>query len=167
MKDEHAGNGITLLGSNHQNISCHLDSATAESGRNVQDSSNDREMDNNKNNLVTIENNLQHLLPLGSEKANKDKHEKMGAIASANLVDNARTNVGGPSCSQNNLDRNFRQKGPRIAKVVRRINCNVEPLEFGVVLSGKLWCNSQSIFPKGKLLLGSINVDACQYANNG
>ncbi|XWS64754.1 hypothetical protein CRYUN_Cryun05aG0030800 [Craigia yunnanensis] len=149
VKDEHAGNGITLLGSNHQNISCHLDSATAESGRNVQDSSNTREMDNNKNNPVTVESNLQHLLPLGSEKANKDKHKKVGAIASSNLVDIARTNIGGPSCSQNNLERNFWQKGPRIAKVVRRINCNVEPLEFGVVLSGKLWCNSQSIFPKG------------------
>ena len=25
----------------------------------------------------------------------------------------------------------------------------VEPLEFGAVLSGKSWCNSQAIFPKG------------------
>ncbi|XVF06404.1 hypothetical protein REPUB_Repub06bG0045800 [Reevesia pubescens] len=149
VKDGHAGNATIFLGSNDQNISCPLDSATAESGRNVQDSSNTREMDNNKNNPVTVESNLQQLLPLGSEKSNKDKHENMGAIASANLVDNARTIVGGLSCSQNNLDRNIRQKGPRIAKVVRRINCNVEPLEFGVVLSGKLWCNSQAIFPKG------------------
>ncbi|XWS42575.1 hypothetical protein CRYUN_Cryun16bG0026100 [Craigia yunnanensis] len=149
VKDEHAGNGIKLLGSNHQNISCHLDSATAESGKNVHISSTAREMDNNKHHLVTVESNVQHLLPLGSEKANKDKHEKIGAIASANLVDNARTDVEGPSCSKNNLDRNFRQKGPRIAKVVCRINCNVEPLDFGVVLSGKLWCNRQAIFPKG------------------
>ncbi|XP_022745077.1 putative lysine-specific demethylase JMJ16 isoform X2 [Durio zibethinus] len=148
-KDEHAANGITLLGSNHQVISCHLDSATAESGRNVQDSFNTIEMDNNKDNLVTVESNLQHLLPLGSEKANEDKHENVAANAFESLVDNARTNVGGLPCPQNNLDRNFRQKGPRIAKVVRRINCNVEPLEFGVVLSGKLWCNSQCIFPRG------------------
>ncbi|KAB2058890.1 hypothetical protein ES319_A11G265100v1 [Gossypium barbadense] len=149
VKDEHSGNGITLLGSSRQNDFCHLESATAESGRNVQDSSNTIEMDNNKNNLFTGESSLQHLLPWGSEKVDKDKHEKMGAVASANLVDNTRTNVGGPSCSQNNVDRNVRQKGPRIAKVVRRINCNVEPLEFGVVLSGKLWCNSRAIFPKG------------------
>ncbi|XVF31013.1 hypothetical protein REPUB_Repub16aG0108900 [Reevesia pubescens] len=149
VKDEHSGKCITLVRSNDQNISRPSDSATAESGRNVQDSTNTGEMDNNKNNLATVESNLQQLLPLGSEKANKDKHENVGVIASANLVDNARTNVGGPSCSQNNLDRNIRQKGPRIAKVVRRINCNVEPLEFGVVLSGKLWCNSQVIFPKG------------------
>ncbi|XP_022719057.1 putative lysine-specific demethylase JMJ16 isoform X2 [Durio zibethinus] len=149
LKDERAGNGITLLGSNPQNISCQLDSATAESGRIVQYSSNTRGMDNSKNNLVTVESNLQNLLPLGSEKAYEDKHENVGAIASANLVEDARTVIGGPSCSQNNLDRNIRQKGPRIAKVVRRINCNVEPLEFGVVLSGKLWCNSLAIFPKG------------------
>lgn len=50
---------------------------------------------------------------------------------------------------QNNMDRSIRQKGPRIAKVVRRINSNVEPLEYGVVYSGKLWCNSRAIFPKG------------------
>ncbi|XP_007030413.2 PREDICTED: putative lysine-specific demethylase JMJ16 [Theobroma cacao] len=159
VKDEHAGNDITLFGYNHQNISCHLDSAIAESGRNVQDSCNSTEMYNINNNLVTVESNLQHLLPLESEKANKDKFEKLGAIASSNLVDNAKANVGGPSCSQNNLDRNFRQKGPRIAKVVRRINCNVEPLEFGVVLSGNFWCNSQAIFPKGfKSRVRYINV---------
>ncbi|KAF8388696.1 hypothetical protein HHK36_025376 [Tetracentron sinense] len=42
------------------------------------------------------------------------------------------------------------QKGsPRIAKVVQRMNSNIEPLEYGVLLSGKLWCNSQAIFLKG------------------
>ncbi|OVA18831.1 JmjC domain [Macleaya cordata] len=57
--------------------------------------------------------------------------------------------MGSPSSASNNLDRYYRQKGPRIAKVVRRINCNVEPLEFGVVLSGKLWSSSKAIYPKG------------------
>lgn len=42
------------------------------------------------------------------------------------------------------------QKRPRVAKIVRRINCNVELLDHGVVVSGKLWCTSQAIFPKGK-----------------
>ncbi|KAK8318812.1 hypothetical protein V6Z12_A13G198400 [Gossypium hirsutum] len=109
------------------------------------------------------ESNHQELLLLGSEKANKEKHENAGAIASLSSVDNARSNVGGPTCSENNLDRNFRQKGPRIAKVVRRINCNVEPLKFGVVLPRKLWCNSQAIFPKGKLYSESFKADAYQY----
>ncbi|XP_073012098.1 lysine-specific demethylase JMJ703 [Typha latifolia] len=55
-----------------------------------------------------------------------------------------------PSCSENSLDRcNRLQKGPRMAKVVRRINSTVEPLEYGIVLSGKLWSTSQAIFPKG------------------
>lgn len=87
---------------------------------------------------------------------NPNDEDKMGANATLNPVDNARIMAGSPSCSQNNLDRYFRQKGPRIAKVVRRINCNVEPLEFGVVLSGKLWCNSQAIFPKGMLYLSTL-----------
>ncbi|EEC78664.1 hypothetical protein OsI_18782 [Oryza sativa Indica Group] len=41
------------------------------------------------------------------------------------------------------------QKGPRIANVVHRFKCSVEPLEIGVVLSGRLWSSSQAIFPKG------------------
>ncbi|KAK3155529.1 hypothetical protein QOZ80_2BG0204370 [Eleusine coracana subsp. coracana] len=32
---------------------------------------------------------------------------------------------------------------------VLEITCSVEPLEIGYVLSGKLWCSSQAIFPKG------------------
>lgn len=119
-KEEHTGNGITLLGSNH------------------------------------LKSNHQELLLLGSEKANKEKHENVEAIAPL-------SSVGNPTCPQNNLDRNFRQKGPRIAKVVRRINCNVEPLKFGVVLPGKLWCNSQAIFPIGKLYSESIKADVYQY----
>lgn len=44
---------------------------------------------------------------------------------------------------------NHTQKGPRMAKVVRRINYNVELLEYGVVVPGRLWSSSQAIFPKG------------------
>ncbi|XP_008388726.2 putative lysine-specific demethylase JMJ16 isoform X2 [Malus sylvestris] len=80
---------------------------------------------------------------------NEDRHEKMGRIADTTLADNVRMTTGTSSSSQNNLDRYYRQRGPRIAKVVRRISCVVEPLEIGVVLSGKSWCNTQAIFPKG------------------
>ncbi|KAL7588363.1 hypothetical protein Lser_V15G35744 [Lactuca serriola] len=52
-------------------------------------------------------------------------------------------------CGQNSLDRYYRQKGPRMAKVVRRINCNPEPLDFGVVQSGHSWCDARAIYPKG------------------
>ncbi|KAK4385439.1 putative lysine-specific demethylase [Sesamum angolense] len=65
-----------------------------------------------------------------------------------------------PNCDETNADsdqnRNklmmedlLMEKGPRIAKVVRRINCNVEPLDFGNVRAGKLWCDSRAIYPKG------------------
>ncbi|XP_061342610.1 putative lysine-specific demethylase JMJ16 [Gastrolobium bilobum] len=84
--------------------------------------------------------------PSGTIKVkNEDNDEKFGGCATSNVADNVRAINGNFSCNLNNN----RQKGPRIAKVVRRINCNVEPLEFGVVLSGKLWCSSQAIFPKG------------------
>ncbi|CAN7057387.1 unnamed protein product [Brassica oleracea var. botrytis] len=78
------------------------------------------------------------------------KSKTSGALAIQEVVDGIRSNSGTPSCSQNNSpDRIIRQKGPRIAKVVRRINCNVEPLNYGSVLSGKSWCNRRAIFPKG------------------
>ncbi|KAL0697460.1 hypothetical protein Bca4012_053582 [Brassica carinata] len=78
------------------------------------------------------------------------KSKTSGGLAIVDVVDGIRSNSGTPSCSQNNSpDRIIRQKGPRIAKVVRRINCNVEPLNYGCVLSGKSWCNRRAIFPKG------------------
>ncbi|KAL6838598.1 hypothetical protein ACP4OV_031555 [Aristida adscensionis] len=55
-----------------------------------------------------------------------------------------------PQPALENLSRNgVAQKGPRIANVVHRFKCSVEPLEIGSVLSGKLWSSSQAIFPKG------------------
>ncbi|KAI8556170.1 hypothetical protein RHMOL_Rhmol05G0231000 [Rhododendron molle] len=74
---------------------------------------------------------------------------KMGMNANMRLGGDVQSASGSPSSSQNNLDRYFRQKGPRIAKVVRRINCNVEPVDYGIVCSEKLWCDSRAIFPKG------------------
>ncbi|KAF5746960.1 Transcription factor jumonji family protein / zinc finger family protein isoform 1 [Tripterygium wilfordii] len=129
----------TISESSPPNNSCHADSTSAEFPRNFQDRS-----------IANAESKLKNVLPCDEGKSsNEDKHEKMGPNTCSNLVENTRAITGIPSCSQNHFDRYFRQKGPRIAKVVRRINCNVEPLEFGVVLSGKLWCNSQAIFPKG------------------
>ncbi|CAA6655273.1 unnamed protein product [Spirodela intermedia] len=43
----------------------------------------------------------------------------------------------------------YNRQGPRMAKVVRRINSVVEPLALGVVLSGQFWSCGQAIFPKG------------------
>ncbi|KAJ7973550.1 lysine-specific demethylase JMJ18 [Quillaja saponaria] len=77
---------------------------------------------------------------------NEDKHETFGGHSTLNLVDNVRAISGSPLCSVKNSEKHCCQKGPRI---VWKINCNVEPLEFGVVLSRKSWCNSQFIFPKG------------------
>ncbi|ERN18773.1 hypothetical protein AMTRI_Chr07g75170 [Amborella trichopoda] len=54
-----------------------------------------------------------------------------------------------PSCVMDDSTRSSGQKGPRIAKVLRRSNYNIEHLDYGVVLPGDLWCSSQAIFPNG------------------
>ncbi|WKA03345.1 hypothetical protein VitviT2T_021460 [Vitis vinifera] len=147
-KDEDHGKGGMLLGSNPLNCSFHVGSTSIDSDRNALYLSTTRE--NSDFNVVNAGSYLQHPLPhVGGKPNGEDNNDKVGPAAGPKLIDNARTIAGNPSCSQNNLDRYFRQKGPRIAKVVRRINCIVEPLEFGVVISGKLWCNRQAIFPKG------------------
>ncbi|KAL7109075.1 hypothetical protein ACP275_06G152700 [Erythranthe tilingii] len=69
-----------------------------------------------------------------------------------------------------NLDRYYRAKGPRIAKVVRRMKYNVEALEFGAVCEGKLWCDNRAIYPKGfRSRVSYIDVDdptnTCYYVN--
>ncbi|CBI22382.3 unnamed protein product, partial [Vitis vinifera] len=136
-------NAISLLHGEMKNCSTSIDS-----DRNALYLSTTRE--NSDFNVVNAGSYLQHPLPhVGGKPNGEDNNDKVGPAAGPKLIDNARTIAGNPSCSQNNLDRYFRQKGPRIAKVVRRINCIVEPLEFGVVISGKLWCNRQAIFPKG------------------
>ncbi|XP_058002667.1 putative lysine-specific demethylase JMJ16 isoform X2 [Hevea brasiliensis] len=144
VKDDRHQHSEVVLESNVADGSCHAGSTSAGCGKNVQDSSNMR-MTSKDPNMV----NARCTLPQQCGTANPNDDDNMGANATSNPVDNSRVMAGSPSCSQNNLDRYIRQKGPRIAKVVRRINCNVEPLEFGVVLPGKLWCNSQAIFPKG------------------
>lgn len=147
MKDGDKGSCEPLLGSNPPNLSCHVDSTILELGRKAQDSTT---RETNEHDMANSGSYPRNPLPSGGGSPNNEnKHEKMGVNATSNLVDNIRPITGNPSCTSNNLDRYFRQKGPRIAKVVRRINCNVEPLEFGVVLSGKSWCSSQAIFPKG------------------
>ncbi|XP_008802145.2 lysine-specific demethylase JMJ18 [Phoenix dactylifera] len=78
------------------------------------------------------------------------KGDKSGPDFVHNLIDKTDSVTAGSYCPRNSIDRsNCPQKGPRMAKVVRRMNCSVEPLEYGVVLSGKLWSSSKAIFPKG------------------
>ncbi|KAB1223863.1 putative lysine-specific demethylase JMJ14 [Morella rubra] len=156
LKDVQYGSGGPVLGSNPPNVSCH--SSSEELGRKNQDYLTARET--GEHDLVHSQSYPQNSQPAVCGSPNNDnRHDKMGTNVTSNLGDDIRTVSGNATCSSNNLDRYFRQKGPRIAKVVRRINCNVEPLEFGVVLSGKSWCNSQAIFPKGfKSRVRYINV---------
>ncbi|KAL5566870.1 hypothetical protein UlMin_030034 [Ulmus minor] len=122
------------VGSNQLNLSFHLGSLGPQHSKNLKDFSAIR--DRIDHNLVNMRSDSQLPQPFCNGKSD-------GGTKS--LAENGRALTGNTSSSPNN----YRQKGPRIAKVVRRINCMVEPLEFGVVLSGKSWCNSQAIFPKG------------------
>nr|DAD36799.1 TPA_asm: hypothetical protein HUJ06_007440 [Nelumbo nucifera] len=133
----------TSTGSFHQNLTCNVGSPTADSEKNIQGLSSTQAT--GKCNMANVESCFP---PYDSGTSAKDKDEKMGIHVKPN-VERMPPVMGTLSSGPNNLDRYFRQKGPRIAKVVRRISCNVEPLDFGVVISGSLWCNSQAIFPKG------------------
>ncbi|KAL3523734.1 hypothetical protein ACH5RR_016568 [Cinchona calisaya] len=107
-------------------------------------------MENPECNMPSTVNNLLPPQPFDGEKAsNEDRHKMLEIDANSRSMDNLQNVSCNASGSQNNLDRYYRQKGPRIAKVVRRINCHVEPLEFGKLNFGKLWCDSRAIYPKG------------------
>ncbi|KAJ1404016.1 Zinc finger, C5HC2-type [Sesbania bispinosa] len=132
-----------VLASTPVDLSFHIGLTSAESVRNIPASSTVETSDHRSESLDICPLKPQHS---GTSKVkNEDNHEKFGGCTTSNVADGARAVNGNISCSLNN----YRHKGPRIAKVVRRINCNVEPLEFGVVLSGKSWCSSQAIYPKG------------------
>ncbi|XAR65863.1 hypothetical protein NMG60_11011845 [Bertholletia excelsa] len=136
--------------------------------KSIQDSGNGRETEDC--NMINVGTCTLHSQPCGSEILNNEDKHDMGLNASLRLVNDVQNASGNPSGTQNNLDRYFRQKGPRMAKVVRRINCNVEPLEYGVVQPGKLWCDSRAIFPKGfKTRVRYINIldpsNMCYYVS--
>ncbi|XP_054811228.1 putative lysine-specific demethylase JMJ16 [Prosopis cineraria] len=143
VKQEHDIIQGAVLDSTPVDFSCKIGHGSAESVRQIQASSTGESRDHCLNSSESCPLNPQHSGTL--KPKNEDSHEKIGVCS----ADNARAVNGNLSCSPNNLGRYYRQKGPRIAKVVRRINCNVEPLEFGIVFSGKSWCNSRTIFPKG------------------
>lgn len=80
----------------------------------------------------------------GKTPSDERMEEKTESVSGCEVGDRGNSVSASPFCTQNRP-----QKGPRIAKVVRRINCTVEPLEYGGVLSRKQWSTSQAIFPKG------------------
>ncbi|CAH1429675.1 unnamed protein product [Lactuca virosa] len=151
--------------SHPENLSCHrvLSKDTGPTNK-PQDLSSVKESSNGENTSVLS----QQIPKCGSGiQNNEEKIVIIGLYANTrpgNNVQNAAS--GSPSCTQTNP----RQKGPRMAKVVRRINCHVEPLEYGVVQSGKFWCDSRAIYPKGfRSRVKYINVlnptDMCYYVS--
>ncbi|XP_058094569.1 putative lysine-specific demethylase JMJ16 [Magnolia sinica] len=138
----------TLARSFPENLSCDINSIGTPSEKYVQGFWSTRKpCDSNTANVTS---HPQHPKLFGAEKPNNEgEDEKLVLDSSSKLSDRAQSGMENPPCAPNNLDRYYRQKGPRMAKVVRRINCTVEPLEYGVVVPGKSWSNGKSIFPKG------------------
>lgn len=87
---------------------------------------------------------------IGDEKSRvEDGCKKLEMDVELRSVENMLP-LSSPSTHQNNLDGYRRQKGPRIAKVIRRINCSIETLDFGAVRGGTYWCDNNYIYPKGR-----------------
>jgi histone demethylase JARID1 len=124
--------------------------------------------------MENIDNNIAEVVSCMQESGdcNVTASEKPEVNLRVTDITQTVTIPGSMSSSQNNnnLDRYYRQKGPRIAKMVRRINCHVEVLQFGVIHSGKLWCDSRAIYPRGfKSRVRYINIldptNMCYYVS--
>ncbi|OIW13771.1 hypothetical protein TanjilG_31660 [Lupinus angustifolius] len=147
LKQERYENSGPVLAFAPVDLNYHIGHTTTESVRNIPASSTGEA---SHHCLESSESSSLNPQQSGTIKAkNEENRETFGGCPTSNVADNVRSVNVNLSCSLNNLERNSRQKGPRIAKVVRRINCNVEPIEFGIVLPGKSWCSSQAIFPRG------------------
>ncbi|PIA36397.1 hypothetical protein AQUCO_03400348v1 [Aquilegia coerulea] len=131
-----------------QTIPCNVGATDTCSGKIIQDLVSARA--SSDIDTANVGSNLQNPELQGSAKSNnEDENDNKGLGSELKSIEKATPVTGSSALVPNNLDRYFRQKGPRLAKVVRRINCSVEPLEIGIVLPGKLWSNSKAIFPKG------------------
>lgn len=117
------------VGSHSENVSCHVGLSKDANSKKSQDFSSTRKERQN----------------------NKEKQHFVGLDMNSRLTDNSQSVSGNSLCSQNSKDNYHRQNGPCVAKVVRRINCKAELLEFGIVQSGQSWCDSRAIYPKGTM----------------
>ncbi|WVZ81622.1 hypothetical protein U9M48_028977 [Paspalum notatum var. saurae] len=84
----------------------------------------------------------------GNQQLNERWHQRQSDSVSGAEV-RARGHMTVQPALENHSRNGVAQKGPRIANVVHRFKCSVEPMEIGAVLSGRLWSSSQAIFPKG------------------
>ncbi|KAK9740017.1 hypothetical protein RND81_03G004800 [Saponaria officinalis] len=144
--------------SDEHNPSCHQGSIGSSSGK--KDASTPNSVVEN----TTCALGVGHIIKVREDGNNPVKRSDL------KLLDDARTLPGSPSCSHSSVDKCHRAKGPRIAKFVRRINCNVEALEFGLVIPGNQWSTSRAIYPKGfKSRVRYINIsdpsNMCNYVS--
>ncbi|CAD6339579.1 unnamed protein product [Miscanthus lutarioriparius] len=87
---------------------------------------------------------------VGNQQLNERWHQRQSdSLSSVEVRARGHSAMVVQPALENHSRNGVAQKGPRIANVVHRFKCSVEPIEIGVVLSGKLWSSSQAIFPKG------------------
>jgi hypothetical protein len=89
-------------------------------------------------------------LTVGNQQLNERWHQRQSdSLSSVEVRARGHSAMIVQPALENHSRNGVAQKGPRIANVVHRFKCSVEPIEIGAVLSGKLWSSSQAIFPKG------------------
>ncbi|KVI04786.1 FY-rich, C-terminal [Cynara cardunculus var. scolymus] len=114
--------GDDARGSHPENISCHGVFSKDANPEKSHDLSSTKET--GRFNGENPSGPLQETPQCGSGMQKNEERQKTNALdLNSRSTDNARIASGNPSCIQNSLDRYYRQKGPRVAKVVRRINC--------------------------------------------
>ncbi|KAF5191274.1 Lysine-specific demethylase, partial [Thalictrum thalictroides] len=142
--DNHMGDS-SMLTSDHivqpgpQNSSCDLDSSAVCVVRDV--------FSEGCPGLCNLSNSENVTLRPHPYRSGKPNDEKL--VLCSVVKDMAQSTSRDPSRAMNTVDKNYLCMGPRSAKVVQRMNCIVEPLNFGVVCSRKLWSSNQTIYPKG------------------
>lgn len=90
----------------------------------------------------------QHGQPYKSRMLN-DKTKNEETKTQFDLRNFAPSLIGNSSFGVKSINKYYPQKGPRVAKITKRLKYHVEPLNLGVVHSGQLWSCSQAIYPKG------------------
>ncbi|KAJ3672154.1 hypothetical protein LUZ60_006875 [Juncus effusus] len=100
----------------------------------------------NENEIETL-----NIPSANSERELSSNNSQMVFVSNNNINNNNQSVVVALTCTNDiKIKRNNKNKGgPRVANVVRKFNCTVEILDYGVILSGNKWSNSRAIFPKG------------------
>ncbi|KAF9607863.1 hypothetical protein IFM89_003567 [Coptis chinensis] len=94
--------------------------------------------------------NSQQPQPYGSGKPKYESNDgKRGLHSYLTNMTPSQSITGSAFHAANTLNKDHLEMRAHISKVVRKVKCIVQSLNFGVACSGKMWSSSRAIFPKG------------------